>query len=146
LKIGIGNTFQVDPETGATSKKGVYAGGDSVSGPASVIEAIAAARKATSAIDKYLGGSGDITEELVKNRSFNLNVGKCADFTPKTRMRMAELGKAQRAGTSKKLSSALASRKLLPRANAVCSAPSGLKFRRRRCRRLESKEHAGRRR
>ncbi len=98
LKLGRGNTFQVDPETMATSKKGVYAGGDSVSGPASVIEAIAAGRKAASAIDKYLGGSGDITEELVKERSFNLNVGKCADFAPRTRAHMAELTKEQRAG------------------------------------------------
>ncbi|MBI4679141.1 MAG: FAD binding domain-containing protein [Elusimicrobia bacterium] len=45
-----------DPETGATSQAGVFAGGDAVSGPASVIEAIAAGRRAASAIDRYLGG------------------------------------------------------------------------------------------
>ena len=31
-----------DPETGATSKQGVYAGGDAVTGPSTVIEAMAA--------------------------------------------------------------------------------------------------------
>ncbi len=35
-----------------------------VTGPASVIEAIAAGRKAAISIDRYLGGSGDIDEVL----------------------------------------------------------------------------------
>ena len=44
-----------DPETGATGLPGVYAGGDAVSGPASVIAAIAAGRRAVAAIDAHLG-------------------------------------------------------------------------------------------
>ena len=44
----------------ATSQKGVFAGGDVVSGPATVIEAVATGRKAAIAIDKYLGGDGII--------------------------------------------------------------------------------------
>jgi len=43
----------------------VFAGGDCVSGPATVIEAIAAGRKAAETIDRYLGGKGDISESLV---------------------------------------------------------------------------------
>jgi NADPH-dependent glutamate synthase beta subunit-like oxidoreductase/CO/xanthine dehydrogenase FAD-binding subunit len=43
-------------EPGATSLPGVFAGGDVVTGPASVIEAIAAGRRAATAIDRYLGG------------------------------------------------------------------------------------------
>jgi glutamate synthase (NADPH/NADH) small chain len=43
-----------DPETGATSKKGVYAGGDIVTGSATVILAMGAGRKAAEAIHKYL--------------------------------------------------------------------------------------------
>lgn len=43
-----------DPETGATSKKGVYAGGDIVTGSATVILAMGAGRKAAQAIHKYL--------------------------------------------------------------------------------------------
>ena len=45
-----------DPETGATSKKGVYAGGDIVTGSATVILAMGAGRKAADAIHKYLMG------------------------------------------------------------------------------------------
>ncbi len=43
-----------DAETGATSKKGVYAGGDIVTGSATVILAMGAGRKAGEAIHKYL--------------------------------------------------------------------------------------------
>ncbi len=45
-----------DPETGATSKKGVYAGGDIVTGSATVILAMGAGRKAADAIHQYLMG------------------------------------------------------------------------------------------
>jgi glutamate synthase (NADPH/NADH) small chain len=45
-----------DPETGATSKRGVYAGGDIVTGSATVILAMGAGRKAGEAIHKYLMG------------------------------------------------------------------------------------------
>jgi len=46
----------VDPSTGATNLKGVYAGGDVVTGSATVIEAMGAARKAANAIDQFLCG------------------------------------------------------------------------------------------
>jgi glutamate synthase (NADPH/NADH) small chain len=40
----------------ATSKPGVYAGGDIVTGGATVILAMGAGRKAAAAIDEYLSG------------------------------------------------------------------------------------------
>ena len=43
-----------DPETGATSRPGVFAGGDAVTGPDLVVTAMAAGRRAAVAIDKYL--------------------------------------------------------------------------------------------
>jgi glutamate synthase (NADPH/NADH) small chain len=43
-----------DPETGETSRPGVYAGGDAVTGPDLVVTACAAGRKSALAIDKYL--------------------------------------------------------------------------------------------
>ena len=43
-------------ETGATSLEGVYAGGDAVTGAATVILAMGAGKKAAAAIDEYLGG------------------------------------------------------------------------------------------
>jgi formate dehydrogenase beta subunit len=63
LKMGKGNTIQVDNQrTLATSRPGIFAGGDVVTGPASVIAAIAAGRRAAISIDKYLGGNGSIDE------------------------------------------------------------------------------------
>ena len=59
-----GGRIEVE-ETGlATGEKGVFAGGDVVSGPDSIIGAIAHGRKAATAIDKYLGGDGSIDEVL----------------------------------------------------------------------------------
>jgi len=48
----------VNQETQETEMKGVFAGGDAANGPASVIEAIAAGRRAAVSIDKFLGGNG----------------------------------------------------------------------------------------
>ena len=64
VKLGRGNTVEVDADM-KTSRQGVFSGGDCTSGSASVIEAIAAGRKAAEAIDRYLGGKGDISESLV---------------------------------------------------------------------------------
>lgn len=44
----------IDPETGMTSKPGVFAGGDIVTGAATVILAMGAGKKAAASIDKYL--------------------------------------------------------------------------------------------
>jgi glutamate synthase (NADPH/NADH) small chain len=46
-----------DPETMATSRAGVFAGGDAVTGPDLVVTAMAAGRKAAAAIDRYLKAS-----------------------------------------------------------------------------------------
>ena len=64
LKKADGNAIWVDSETLVTSKKGVFAGGDVVNGPASIIESIAAGRRAAISIDKYLGSNGEIDEVL----------------------------------------------------------------------------------
>jgi len=88
LKVSRRNTLEVDSETLATNRKGVYAGGDVVTGGTSVIEAIAAGRKAATSIDKYLGGSGDIDEELVEKREYQACVGIKNDFAYWARVQM----------------------------------------------------------
>jgi glutamate synthase (NADPH/NADH) small chain len=45
-----------DPTTGATSRPGIFAGGDAVTGPDLVVTAMVAGRKAAAAIDDYLKG------------------------------------------------------------------------------------------
>ena len=64
VELQKGNIIKIGPDM-QTNQKGVYAGGDCVDGPSSVIEAIAAGRKAAEAIDINLGGKGDISESLV---------------------------------------------------------------------------------
>jgi formate dehydrogenase (NADP+) beta subunit len=49
-------TIEVDPVTFQTSIKGVFAGGDCVSGPATLIEALDAGNKTALSIDAYLRG------------------------------------------------------------------------------------------
>jgi NADPH-dependent glutamate synthase beta subunit-like oxidoreductase len=50
----------IDPETQQTEMRGVFAGGDSANGPATVVQAIAAGRRAAASIDRFLGGDGVI--------------------------------------------------------------------------------------
>jgi NADPH-dependent glutamate synthase beta subunit-like oxidoreductase len=50
----------IDNSSQKTDMQGVYAGGDAANGPATVIEAIAAGRRAAISIDIYLGGDGTI--------------------------------------------------------------------------------------
>ena len=62
-------TIVVDAPTGQTSLPGVFAGGDCVSGPATLVEAIAAGNKAARSIDRYLK-SGRVTppeEQVVED-------------------------------------------------------------------------------
>ncbi|MFC1970786.1 FAD-dependent oxidoreductase [Chloroflexota bacterium] len=89
VKTGRGNTIQADAATLATSREGVWAGGDAVTGPDSVIRAIDAGRKAASSIDKYLGSDGIIDEELTKERWIGICAGITAeDFAGQTRVQM----------------------------------------------------------
>jgi NADPH-dependent glutamate synthase beta subunit-like oxidoreductase len=47
--------FKADQHTGATNRKGLFTGGDIVTGPHLVVTAMVAGRKAAAAIDRYLG-------------------------------------------------------------------------------------------
>jgi glutamate synthase (NADPH/NADH) small chain len=57
-----------DPQTGATSCEGVYAGGDIVTGAATVILAMGAGRRAATAMHEYLQRRGDLEAEEYLNR------------------------------------------------------------------------------
>jgi len=67
IEIGrFGNVIVAEGDTFATSQEGIFAAGDAVSGPASVVEAVGAAKKAAISIDKYLGGKGVLPMEEIK--------------------------------------------------------------------------------
>lgn len=56
IKTGKGGTIAADRRTLATDRKGVFAGGDVMTGPKTVVEAIAAGQRAASSIKRYLQG------------------------------------------------------------------------------------------
>lgn len=91
-----GNLIQADSETLATSLRGVWAGGDAVSGPDSVVRAIAAGRKAADCIEKALTGEDSITRErgqVSKPEEIN-----SAYFCRAPRSKNGRLSPEQRAG------------------------------------------------
>jgi len=63
-KLKAGNWIVADPLTLATDVPGVFAGGDAVTGPATVIEAIAAGKRAAESIGRYIRG-----EDVVAGRT-----------------------------------------------------------------------------
>ncbi|KLU61265.1 NADPH-Fe(3+) oxidoreductase subunit beta [Peptococcaceae bacterium CEB3] len=75
-----GGKLEVHSETLATGRTGVFAGGDAVLGPASVIEAVAQGRRAAETMDKFLGGDGDISEILLDYEERNPWLGPEEDF------------------------------------------------------------------
>jgi len=79
VKTGRGDIIQVQDDS-ITSRKGVFAGGDVVTSPASVISAVASGRKGAIAIDKYLGGKGIIDEELAPIEEPEVRLGFKGDF------------------------------------------------------------------
>lgn len=56
IRINKWDAFDVEAKTLMTNKPGVFAGGDAVTGPSSVIEAIAAGHRAARSIDRFLQG------------------------------------------------------------------------------------------
>ncbi len=56
IERNLDETVKVDPETLATSVPSVFAGGDDVTGPSMIIEAIAQGKRAAFSIERYLEG------------------------------------------------------------------------------------------
>ena len=58
MEMGVNpqGTIKVDPTTLQTSREGIFAGGDAVTGPWIAIEAVAAGKEAAISIDRYLRG------------------------------------------------------------------------------------------
>ncbi|MCL5024035.1 MAG: FAD-dependent oxidoreductase, partial [Nitrospirae bacterium] len=86
-EVVLGPNFGIAPDSrgliqvnsgASTAMGGVFAGGDMVSGPASIIEAIADGKKAASHIDRYLGGDGDITTPLAPEET-GVSMRSCGD-------------------------------------------------------------------
>jgi len=74
-------TVHIDEMTRMTNRKGVFAGGDMATGPQSVIKAIEGGRQAAMAIDKYLGGDGNIYQGFANKDIDNPCIGYNEGFT-----------------------------------------------------------------
>jgi len=86
-------TIEIDTKTGATSIEGVFAGGDVVTGPAFVIDAIAAGKKAARSIHQYLNGQPLVGEEPEKEpeKLSEEEIKECKRrFPPKNKVEMRE--------------------------------------------------------
>jgi len=80
IEVNKRGRIEADEQTLSCSKEGVFSGGDVVTGPASVIEAISDGRKAAVSIDKYLGGKGEIEQAFVPAEEENPWIGREAGF------------------------------------------------------------------
>jgi heterodisulfide reductase subunit A-like polyferredoxin len=98
-------SIKVDPLTMETSECGVFAGGDTVSGPASVIEAVAAGKRAAESIEKYLNGRdmrSNRFDDTIKPLPDEL-LPKTDKVEKKTRRTSEELPVAQRHGNFREI-------------------------------------------
>jgi homotetrameric NADPH-dependent glutamate synthase len=94
LKITGRGTITVNEATLATDIDGIFAGGDAVTGPAMVIEAIAAGKKAARSIDEYLKGEPLTSKDdniVPKELSEDEIVALKKRFPPKNRVKIKEL-------------------------------------------------------
>jgi NADPH-dependent glutamate synthase beta subunit-like oxidoreductase len=98
FKITRWNTFDVDPRTLQTNITGIFAGGDAVTGPATVIEALAAGKKAAEMMDRYLRGLALEGGDETGRRVVELTAADLLTFEKKPRQRMPKLSLADRAG------------------------------------------------
>ncbi len=72
----------------SSNVKGIFAGGEAIKGPLSVVEAIEMGRKAASSIDRYLGGNGNIDETLIELDTPNPWLSREEDFFDRIRVQM----------------------------------------------------------
>ena len=83
------NTFKADVRSMETSESGVFAGGDCVSGPATVVEAVAAGKRAAGSINKFLGGDEDVVPASKHQRELSAPINE--EKTQRTHCSMAAM-------------------------------------------------------
>jgi NADPH-dependent glutamate synthase beta subunit-like oxidoreductase/NAD-dependent dihydropyrimidine dehydrogenase PreA subunit len=88
--------IQVDSATMETNIEGIFAGGDIVSGPASVIDAVGHGRKAARSIDKLLGGDGIINYDEDLYNDNKMFIGRAEGFNILEREKVSYIGAEKR--------------------------------------------------
>lgn len=100
IRVNGGGTIQINPDTMQTSMPNVFAGGDVVMGPSSIIEAIGQGKKAAFYIDRYLSGESmdavfdprlpAISHEEVLKRSAGVNGHRIQEKIRKPEIRIRD--------------------------------------------------------
>ncbi|KYK25493.1 hypothetical protein AYK25_05330 [Thermoplasmatales archaeon SM1-50] len=88
-------TISVNKEM-QTNVPGVFAGGEIARGPTSVVEAMADGASAASAIDKYLGGDGNIYQIFTTPSQSNPCIGQVKDFAHLDRVAIPKIDQNKR--------------------------------------------------
>jgi NADPH-dependent glutamate synthase beta subunit-like oxidoreductase/coenzyme F420-reducing hydrogenase delta subunit len=116
----------VESSTYATNLSGVFAGGDVVTGPASVIEAIAAGRRGAFAIHTYLQGLSvpEIREEILPELSENI----VQQIIKKERQKMIRVPVAKRIRDFKEVELRLTERQALEEAFRCLNCGTGARI------------------
>ncbi len=96
IKISTEGLIQTKEETLETNIPGIFAGGEVVISPGSVVDAIEMGRKATTSIDKYLGGNGEIEDIFTEKEVSNPFLGRDENFFDKSRSQMPLLSLKER--------------------------------------------------
>jgi NADPH-dependent glutamate synthase beta subunit-like oxidoreductase len=96
VEINRQGMIAVDPETLATTRRGIFACGDVTNGPTNVIEAIASGQKAAFYIDRYLEGYVMRTRPVKKLKASEVKVEIPKDVEKHERQRMPHLPTSER--------------------------------------------------
>jgi NADH-quinone oxidoreductase subunit F len=84
LKLSRWKTLEVDPETLYTGADGIFAGGDVVSGPATVVAAMAHGKTAAQVIHKYIQGQPVVRHYCVTRPALDVDVVELTDAEMET--------------------------------------------------------------
>jgi NADPH-dependent glutamate synthase beta subunit-like oxidoreductase len=98
LKLSGLGLVDVNPATFETNIPSVFACGDIAEGPTSIVKALTSGRQAAFAIDKHLGGTGNLEEKLVEAEKPNPWLGKVEKFGDKESIQMPRLPIEERKG------------------------------------------------
>ncbi|MBE9477686.1 MAG: FAD-dependent oxidoreductase [Chloroflexi bacterium] len=106
LETGRGGIVATDKRTLATSREGVFAGGDVATGPQTVIEAIAAGQRAACSIRRYLDGE-ELTPLVERNGyepiTYSSEPPSEEETKEKARIRASEIAMSKRASSFKEV-------------------------------------------
>jgi len=96
INVSTSGLIQAKEGTLETNIPGIFAGGEVINSPSSIVDAIEMGRRAASSIDKYLGGNGEIEDILIEPDVPNPNLGRDERFYDKPRVQMPLLSLEQR--------------------------------------------------